>query len=73
MKKSLDRIQPLCERRGYLRKFYIRTKSVESYMDEGTEAGTQSSFPIDNHAAYAISLAPYMMNEISSSTSVKSS
>ena len=23
MKKSLDRIQPLCERRGYLRKFYI--------------------------------------------------
>ena len=51
----------------------IRAKAIASYMDEGTEAGTQSSFPFDTNAAYVLSRAPYMMNEISASTSVKSS
>ena len=50
----------------------IRAKAIASYMDEGTEAGTQSSFPFDTNAAYVLSRAPYMMNEISASTSVKS-
>ena len=41
MKKSLDRIQPLCERRGYLRKFYI----------EGGRCKDGASRPARSHGA----------------------